>query len=73
MNLDPEFVRVTSRVMAIGLIIVTLGTLALVYAFRSFGRAKERADFRPFAILLGAAFFILICCIALLRWSFVVR
>lgn len=73
MDLDPEFVRVTSRVMAIGLFVVTLGTLALVYAFRSFGQAKERSDFRPFAILLAAAFFILVCCVILLRWSFVVR
>jgi hypothetical protein len=71
--MDPEFVRVTSRVMAVGLIVVTLGTLALFYAFRSFGEAKERQDFRPFAILLGAAFFILVCCVVLLRWSFAVR
>ncbi len=73
MDLDPEFVRVTSRVMAIGLFVITLGTLALLFAFRSFGQANERSDFRPFVVLLAAAFFILVCCLVLLRWSFVVR
>jgi len=71
--MDPEFVRVTSRVLAIGLGIVTIGTIALFFAFRSFGQAKERQDFRPFLTLLAAAFFILVLCIILLRWSFVAR
>lgn len=68
--LDPEFVRVTSRVMAIGLIVISLGTVALYVAFRSFGEAKERSDFKPFVILIGAVVFILVCCLVLLRWSF---
>lgn len=71
--MDPEFVRVTSRVLAIGLTIVTIGTVALFIAFRSFGRADERQDFRPFVMLLAAAFFILVLCVILLRWSFVAR
>lgn len=71
--MDPEFIRVTTRVMAIGLMAVTIGTLGLFFAFRSFGAARENRGFAPFAILLGTAVFILLICLVLLRWSFAVR
>ena len=69
--MDPEFVRVTTRVVAIGLIVISLGTVALYVAFRSFGESNERGDFKPFAILIASALFILVICLVLLRWSLV--
>lgn len=71
--MDPEFIRVTTRVVAIGLIALTVGTAGLLFAFRKFGEAEERRDFMPFAVLVGTAIFILLICVVLLRWSFVVR
>ena len=71
-SFDPEFVRVTTRVFAIGLTLISIGTLALYFAFRRFMRRDgNQADGQSFVILLGAAGLILICCIALLRWSVV--
>lgn len=71
--MDPEFVRVTSRVIAIGLLVLSLGTTGLLLAFRKFGQAEESRDFKPFAILIVAVGFILVCCVVLLRWSFAAR
>jgi hypothetical protein len=70
---DPEFVRVTARVMAVGLAAVGIGTIALYIAFRAFGASEERRDFGAFAVLVGAALLILLVCLILLRWSFAVR
>ena len=69
--MDPEFVRVTSRVIAVGTAVLTLGTIGLVYAFRRFGVAENERDFKPFAILVAVAIFILLLCVGLLRFSFV--
>jgi hypothetical protein len=68
---DPEFVRVTSRVMAVGGIVVVLGAVALFFAFRAFGREGEESGGSGLRMLLGAVAFILVCCLILLRWSFV--
>jgi hypothetical protein len=70
---DPEFVRVTLRVMAVGLGAVGIGTLALYVAFRAFGATEERRDFGAFTVLIGAAILILLVCVILFRWSFAVR
>ena len=69
--MDPEFVRVTTRVLAIGLFVVAAGTLALYFAFRSFGDPNERSGAAGLRMLLGAIAFILVFCLVLLRWSVV--
>jgi hypothetical protein len=68
---DPEFVRVTSRVVAVGLAAITIGTVALYIAFRAYGAAEERRDFGAFTVLVGAALLILLVCVLLFRWSLV--
>jgi heme/copper-type cytochrome/quinol oxidase subunit 2 len=68
---DPEFVRVTTRVLAIGIFIVAIGTVALYFAFRSFGDPKERSGAKGLRMLLGAIAFIIVFCLVLLRWSVV--
>jgi heme/copper-type cytochrome/quinol oxidase subunit 2 len=68
---DPEFVRVTTRVLAIGFIVLTIGTVALYLAFRSFGDPRERSGAHGLRMLLGAVAFILVICLVLLRWSVV--
>jgi hypothetical protein len=58
---DPEFVRVTTRVLAIGFIVLTIGTVALYLAFRSFGDlSEERSGARGLRMLLAAVAFILV-------------
>ena len=70
--MDPEFVRVTTRVLAIGFIVLTIGTVALYLAFRSFGdQSEERSGARGLRMLLAAVAFILVFCLVLLRWSVV--
>lgn len=68
---DPEFVRVTTRVLAIGLFIITAGTVALYFAFRAFGEPGERSGTNGLRMLLAAVAFILVFCLVLLRWSVV--
>ncbi len=63
--------RVTTRVVAIGLFVVSIGTVALYLAFRSFGDPKERSGASGFRMLLAAIAFILVFCLVLLRWSVV--
>lgn len=69
--MDPEFVRVTTRVLAIGLFVTAIGTVALYFAFRAFGNPEERSGAGGFRMLLGAIAFILVICLVLLRWSVV--
>ena len=63
--------RVTTRVLAVGFIVLTLGTGALYLAFRSFGDPAERSGVQGLRMLLGAIAFILVICLVLLRWSVV--
>jgi hypothetical protein len=69
--LDPEFVRVTTRVLAIGFIVLTIGTVALYFAFRAFGDQGERSGVAGLRMLLAAVALILVFCLVLLRWSVV--
>ena len=69
--MDPEFVRITSRVLAVGGIVIILGAVALFFAFRAFGDERERSGAAGLRALLMAVGFILVCCLILLRWSFV--
>ena len=73
LQLDPEFVRVTSRVVAVGGIVLALGTVALFFAFRAFGDERERSGAAGLRALLAAVAFILVCCVILFRWSVVRR
>lgn len=70
-TVDPEFVRVTTRVLAVGLFVITIGTVALYLAFRSFGDPSERSGANGLRMLLAAVAFILVFCLVLLRWSVV--
>jgi hypothetical protein len=70
-TVDPEFVRVTTRVLAIGFIVLTVGTVALYLAFRAFGDQGERSGATGLRMLLGAVALILVFCLVLLRWSVV--
>jgi hypothetical protein len=66
---DPEFKHLLFRVLAIGGILLTLGTTALLFAFRRLGRATRETEPASFAILIGAAALIIVFCIVLLRMS----
>ena len=63
--------RVTTRVVAIGLFVTAIGTVALYFAFRSFGDAKERSGANGLRMLLAAVAIIIVFCIVLLRLSVV--
>ena len=67
--MDPEFVRVTTRVVAVGLFVIVVGAVGLYFAFRAFGDERERSGVAGLRTLLAAAAFILVCCLVLLRWS----
>ncbi|HEY2091205.1 MAG TPA: hypothetical protein VGJ81_04910 [Thermoanaerobaculia bacterium] len=69
--MDPEFVRVTTRVLAVGFIVLTVGTVALYFAFRAFGDPAERSGVAGLRMLLAAVALILVFCLVLLRWSVV--
>ena len=69
--MDPEFVRVTTRVIAVGLFVLAIGTVALYFAFRAFGDPGERTGTNGLRILLAAIGVIIVFCIVLLRWSVV--
>lgn len=69
--MDPEFIRVTTRVIAIGLFVTVIGTVALYFAFRAFGEPGERSGANGLRMLLAAVAFILVFCLVLLRWSVV--
>ena len=63
--------RVTLRVLAVGLFVLATGTVALYFAFRAFGDPSERSGATGLRMLLGAVAFILVMCLVLLRWSVV--
>ena len=67
--MDPEFKQILFRVLAIGGIVLTLGTTALLIAFRRLGRATRETEPASFLMLIGAAALIIIFCIVLLRMS----
>jgi len=68
---DPEFVRLTTRVLAVGFFVLGIGTVALYFAFRAFGEPGERTGAHGLRMLLAAIAFILVFCLVLLRWSVV--
>ncbi|HEX3107639.1 MAG TPA: hypothetical protein VHU41_01010 [Thermoanaerobaculia bacterium] len=60
------------RVLAIGFFVLGIGTVALYFAFRSFGELGERtAGTKGFRMLLAAIAVIIVFCIVLLRLSVV--
>jgi len=69
---DPEFQRVMFRVLAIGGIIGAIGAFGVYAAFRSFSETPSatRARGPVMFLILG---FVIVCCLILLRLSFVVR
>ena len=64
--MDPEFVRIITRVLIIGFVVIGGGATALYFAFRSFGRSEKQ---HGFLWLAGIAFAILIVCVVLWRLS----
>ena len=67
--MDPEFKSIVIRVIGIGGIVMTLGTAGLLAAFWRLGKSTPQNEPQSFAILIGVAVFILICCLILLRMS----
>jgi multisubunit Na+/H+ antiporter MnhB subunit len=71
--MDPEFKSMLFRVLAIGGIVLTISTTALLLAFWKLGKSTPQNEPRAFAILLGVAGLILIFCVVLLSLSPQVR
>lgn len=71
--MDPEFKIIVIRVVAVGGMVITIGTAALFLAFWKLGKSTPKNEPRAFAILMGVAVFILICCLILLWLSPQVR
>lgn len=67
--MDPQFKALVFRVLAIGGIILTLGTTALLIAFRRLGRSTPQTEPGSFVMLLGAAALIIVFCVVLLMMS----
>ena len=68
--MDPEFQRVLVRVVILGLIIGAIGAVGVFLAFRGYDeRPSKRRTLGPVMLLLFG--FVLICCLILLRFSFV--
>lgn len=67
--MDPEFKAILIRVIAIGGMLLTVGTAGLLFAFWKLGKATPENEPRAFVILLGVVVFILIACLILLRSS----
>lgn len=65
---DPEFQRMTLRVLAIGGAIVAVGFTLLYFVFQSFAEKKEQSA--PVGPIIAIAIFVLICCLILLLLSF---
>ena len=63
--MDPEFQRAMTIVLGAGIIVVGIGTTALVIAFRSFGGKKPKLGL--IAALVG---FVFVCCALLLALSY---
>ena len=67
MHMDPEFIKILTRVVLVGGSIGVIGTIILVLAMRAFRFGEMRATLLVAAVL----FFVLICCVLLLQVSFV--
>jgi hypothetical protein len=67
MTVDHEFIKVLTRVVIVGGSIGIAGTIILIFAMRAF-RGEE---VRGALLVAGLLFFVLICCVVLLQFSFV--
>jgi hypothetical protein len=67
---EPEFTRMMVRVIAVGLFLGGVGTVALVLAFRAFAGEQPR-DMRGSLWIAAVLFLVLVGCLILLRFSFV--
>ncbi|HUJ14686.1 MAG TPA: hypothetical protein VL284_12945 [Thermoanaerobaculia bacterium] len=65
--MDPEFIRILVRVAIIGGTIGIIGAAAVYFALRSF----RTGEFRASLIVAALLAFVLVCCIVLLKVSFV--
>jgi hypothetical protein len=64
--MNPEFTTLLFRVVIVGGTIGVTGAIVLVLAFRAFGR-----PFRASVLIAVLIAFVLLCCLLLLRISFV--
>ena len=65
--MDPEFIKILTRVVIVGSVIGIIGTIVLILAMRAFRMGDARG-----ALYVGVLlFFVLICCVLLLQFSFV--
>ncbi|HJT18079.1 MAG TPA: hypothetical protein VJ853_11845 [Thermoanaerobaculia bacterium] len=65
--MDPEFIKILTRVVIVGGTIGIIGTIALIVAMRAF----RMGDARGALVVAALLFFVLACCIVLLQFSFV--
>jgi hypothetical protein len=64
---DPEFIKILTRVMILGGAIGIIGTIVLILAMKAF----RMGDARGALVIAALLFFVLACCIVLLQFSFV--
>jgi hypothetical protein len=68
--MDPEFLKVLTRVLIVGGTIGIIGAGALLLAFRAFDAERSRgSDLRPTLLVVSLLAFVLVCCVVLLRLS----
>ena len=67
--MDREFLLVLLRVVIFGGAVLIIGAGTLILAFRAFGPAPERSDFRPVILIAAVLFFVMVVCVVLLRLS----
>jgi uncharacterized membrane protein len=69
---QPDFLRTILITTIIAVVIFGTGATLLVLAFRSFATAK-RGDVKHIVLLVAAIGFMLVCSVALLVWSTLLR
>ena len=65
--MDPEFTKILIRVMIVGGSIGVIGASVLFFAVRAYRKGEFRASVLVAALLA----FVLVCCLVLLRFSFI--
>jgi len=67
--MDPQYQRALILVLIIGSIVVAIGTLILFFIFRAYGEAKAGGTSHN-TLIAALIVFIFLCCLGLLRLSY---
>jgi uncharacterized membrane protein YidH (DUF202 family) len=70
--LDPEFARLITIVIVVGVLAMGIGLGLLLMTFRAFRNAKQ-GDVKHIVLLISTLVFIFFLCIALGVWSMIFR